>query len=297
MPRLVRSDDNGQTWKIIDGQFNAQGLDAQSFAVDPSQPDTIYELLGHSLLPIRTPRPNGGVVPPYGINQQLYKTTDGGANWTLALSPVLYGSQVQIAASSPSLVYVGGVLGPIPLIAQGTTAEPVTGGTTLPVVIGGFHLQISRDGGASWKTVPALPNQGAILNWFVSADGQVIAAPTTPFVSPGVSATGIVGTGVAVPPSPATPHGAGGQPPVDGTPVGATINSSTAYSPADVSPTAKSYIMRFDPASNNWSKIVTPPQNSTLLNVTPAGTQDRSVLWFMAVGTSGTTYTLYRYVL
>ncbi len=36
LSRLVRSADGGHTWTIIDNQFSAQGLAAQSYAVDPS---------------------------------------------------------------------------------------------------------------------------------------------------------------------------------------------------------------------------------------------------------------------
>jgi hypothetical protein len=158
---------------------------------------------------------------------------------------------------------------------------------------------VSRDGGASWTTVVAAPNQLVILNWFVSADGHVLASPTTPFVSPGVSATAVVGTavagtavvGTAVPFPPPT-FQSGGHPLLNGTPSGGAYNS-----PADVTPVSgKSYIMSYDPANNRWSNVTTPPENGELLEVTPASANGGAILWFMGTGTKGTQYTLYRYV-
>ena len=297
LTRLVRSADGGHTWTIIDAQFSSQGLGAQSFAVDPTQATTIYELLGHSWLPIERVQPDG-ILPIYGINQQLYKTTDGGAHWTLALAQAPFGSSVQLAAGNPAIVYVGGVLGPIPLPAQ-TPQE--NRGTTLPQPIGGFHLMVSLDGGASWKTVATPLNQETILNWFVGADGRVFASPATPFILPGVSATTIVGTaiaGTAVPVPPQTPQSGTGRPPLSGTSQSVTVNSSSSASPpSDVSPLpGKSYIMSYNPADNNWSKVTTPPENGEMLAVTPSGATAGAMLWFMGTGTTGTSYTLFRYV-
>lgn len=307
LPRLVRSIDGGQIWTIIDSQFTT--LAAQGFAVAPSNPNTIYELLGHPLLPIER-APSGGVVPTYSINQQLYKTTDGGVSWTLLLDKAFFGSQVQIAANNPSIVYVGGVQGPIPLVAQGSlgaTGAPAVS-TTLPRIIGGFHLQVSRDGGTSWQVVATPPGQAAILNWFVSADGHVFTSPTVSFVV-GVSATVVVGTAVAgtaipFPPcckSVGTPQGGSSSPPVFGTAVGGTPNtsSSSASGPTDVSPPpGKSPILNYDPASNSWSKVVNPPASGEVLAVT-AGSNGEVVIWFLGVNvpTAKLQYTLYRFVL
>ena len=174
-------------------------------------------------------------------------------------------------------------------------------GPTLPQPVGGFHLMVSLDGGASWKTVATPLNQETILNWFVGADGRVFASPATPFIAPGVSATAIVGTatsGTAVPVPPSTPQSGSGHPPLSGTSQSVSVNSSSSASPpSDVSPPpGKSYIMSYNPASNGWSKVTTPPENGDLLAVTPASTSGGAVLWFMGTGTTGTSYTLFRYV-
>jgi hypothetical protein len=299
--RLVRSSDGGRSWTIIDNQFTAQGLITVNFAVDPAQPNIIYDMLGHPILPIQIVPP-GGIEPAYGINEQLYKTTDGGASWKQLLAQVPYGSQVQLAPNNPSIVYVGGVQGPIPLVprmAPGTPNKGIETGTTLPVIAGGFHLQVSRDGGASWKTVAAPPNQRAILNWFVSPDGHVIASPAiaaTTMPVPGESPTAIVGTAV-----PATPVSGTPVVPLTGTATGATTHSTSTstnsglYSPAGISPPpGKSFIVNYNPASNSWSNVTTPPESGSLLAVTP-GANGKTTLWFMGIGTTGTQYTLYRY--
>ena len=51
-PRLATSVDGGHNWTIIDNQLSAQRLGVHSYAVDPKNSNTIYELIGTSLLPI-----------------------------------------------------------------------------------------------------------------------------------------------------------------------------------------------------------------------------------------------------
>jgi hypothetical protein len=286
----VTSADGGYTWSIIDSQFTAKGLGAQAYTLDPTHPGTIYEIAGQPWLPIEiAPVPTNDTLPIFGINQQLFKSTDNGANWQSLLTGLPFGSQVQLASANSQIVYVGGIRGPLPVVfgyqpAQGQGAE------YRPVPFTGvFHLQVSTNGGASWQQVAAPPNEQVIQGWFVSASGQVFTSPTIASSSPGVGPTAIVGTaivGTAVPVMPATP--------VFGTPL--PVKTATGAMPDIQStlPVSHPGIQRYDLASHSWSQVTTPPANGDLLEVTPSSTYGGAILWY--VDLQGSHYALYRYV-
>ncbi len=89
VPRLTTSIDGGHNWTIIDNQFAFQRLGVHSYAVDPTNPNTIYDLVGFSLFPNLREVPTYDPLPTIGLNQELFKTTDGGqpGNWYSKASP------------------------------------------------------------------------------------------------------------------------------------------------------------------------------------------------------------------
>src|SRR5260370_3791992 len=189
LPRLVTSTDGGHNWTVIDGQFSSQKLGVRSYAVDPTDPNTIYALFGGVLLPIEVAVPND-VLPAFGFKQELFKTTDAGATCPLGLNNIPFGSQVQLSTGNPRLIYVDATFEPLPLLRVGT--EPAD-----PIPVASFHLQLSKDGGASWQLV-AIPSDILIIhNWYVSPGGQVYASPTIPF--------NVQSTALPAPPVPVTP--------------------------------------------------------------------------------------------
>ncbi len=308
---LVKSSDGGHTWTIIDSQIVTQGLLVRDFVASPGDNNTLYEMLGYPILPVQRVPPSG-TPTPYGINQQLYKTTDGGANWTQVLNNIPYASQVQIASGNPNIVYVGGVSGPIPLVVQGESSPQ----STVPDRLGGFHLQVSTDGGATWKTVANPPNQQAIQSWFVSADGHVYTSPTVSSAQPGASGTGIqptviVGTAVPIQSTPFSSNVPQNQPPIvstpgpkptqthaKGVPQGQQGQTTINTAPSVTVPTpSPAVIERYDLSSNQWNNVTTPPTSGSLLSVTSLGTNGGAVLWYMGItGAQGNQFTLYRYV-
>lgn len=284
LPRLATSTDGGQTWHIIDSQLTAKGLGVQSYTLDPTHPGTIYEIAGRPLLPIETGNilqpPTNDILPRIGINQQLFKSTDNGANWQSLLTNLLYNSQVQLASDNSQIVYVGGIRGPVPLAGQ--SSQPGQGTEYQPASPGTFDLRVSTDGGANWQQVATPPKDQFIQDWFVSADGNVFTSPTVSF-NPPAGATVIVGTaivGTAVPAQPATPLPArtatGGLPEIQST-----------------LPVIHPNIQRYDLASHTWSQVTTPPANGRLLEVTPASTHGGAILWYVSM--QDPHYALYRY--
>jgi hypothetical protein len=294
VPRLATSVDGGHNWTIIDNQFTAQRLGMHSYAVDPDNSNTIYELIGTSLFPINLRSvPTSDPLPIFGINQELYKTTDGGATWQSVLKNIPYASQVQLASGNPQTIYVGGTMGPLPLL-------PGVPRQSYPVAIGTFHLQMSRNGGSTWNTVAIPSDMQSVQNWFVSSGGQVYTSPTIPFSSQPTVIPGTIQPVTPVSNPNSTPQtGIQGIPPV-----GADLSrTSPMYRPSSlVKATSHATqfaplqsIRRYDPNTNTWRNVTNSPTPGFMLQLTPAQSTSGVVLWFIGMG-GNSEETLYRYV-
>lgn len=278
LPHLVTSADGGHTWRVIDSEFAAERLGTQSYTLDTTHPGTIYEIMGQPWLPGEiAPVPTNGILPGFGLNEQLFKSTDNGASWQLLLGNLPFSSQVQLASAHPQIVYVGGIRGPLPLLPQYQPDQ-----TFAPVV---FNLQVSTNGGASWKRVATPPAEQLIQGWFVSANGSVYTSPTISSSSPGAGGTAVAGTAIVGTAVPATP--------VYGTPLPATPLTGSLPEIQTTLPVFQTDIQRYDLTSHSWSKVTQPPVSGNLLQVTPADTYGGTVLWY--VGLHDTHYALYRY--
>ncbi len=303
LPRLITSVDGGHNWTIIDNQFAAQRLGVHSYAVDPPNPNTIYDLVGFSLFPL-----NLRVVPTYdplpviGLNQELFRTTDGGATWQSVLTNIPYGSQVQLATGNPQAIYVGGTIGPLPLIPN--VPQP-----SYPIPIGSFHLQMSTNGGLNWQNITIPSEMQSIQNWFVSPGGQVYASPTIPFSSQPTAIPGTIVPATPVPFPTSNPQsGVQGTSSVGASAKrsGARINTSRPspiYRPSSVVSTytqtvsvaPTQFIQRYNPNTNSWSNVTIPPTQGFMLQLTPARATSGAILWFVGMTDNGKE-TLYRYV-
>ncbi len=291
VPRLATSVDGGHTWTIIDNQFASQRLGTYSYVVDPNNSNTIYELVGTSLFPFNLRSvPTYDPLPVFGMNQELFKTTDGGGTWQSVLKNIPYASQVQLASGSPQVIYVGGSIGPLPL-------QPNLPRQAYPVEIGSFHLQVSTNGGSSWQNIAIPSDMKSIQNWYVSATGQVYACPTISFSTQPTIIPGTIQPSTPVPvPSSPTQNGAQGVPPVGAD----LLRPLLVYQPSsfDVSHTLNTsfapsqFIRRYDPSTNSWSNVTNPPTNGFMLQLTPVQSSSGAVLWFVGVGNNGQT--LYR---
>ena len=173
LSRLVMSTDGGQTWTIVDGQFATTSQGVSSYAVDPLNSRTIYDLVSTPWWPIQPIETEPyDILPAYGVNGNLYKTTDGGANWQLLLKSLPFGTQVRLANGQLQTLYVGGRRGPLPYVGHSMPGN----GNSVPYATGNFSLQVSSDGGSTWRAVADVPQAQASLvqSWFVDAHGQVV---------------------------------------------------------------------------------------------------------------------------
>ncbi len=286
LTRLVTSTDGGHTWTVIDQQLTSVSQLIMSYVVDPSNTNTIYDLVGSPWLPIEPRVAEPDITTIYSNNEALYKTSNHGASWQLLLQNLPFATQLHLASGNPQLLYVGGFHGLLPL----SRGENVTGN---PSVYGSFHLQVSRDGGSTWHDVPALPHvspEAAISSWQVSPTGGVYISPTSNSSSGGQS-TPIRGTVVSSTPVVVPTSVPQSKIPTMTGPIlyrSVATTSPPSYTPGPVS------IQRYDPTSNAWSAITVPPTYGTLLAATSGGT-NQTVLWLMSSDSAGQV-SLYRYI-
>lgn len=303
LARLIRSTDGGVTWTVVNSHFTAQTEAVLGYVVHPTDPNTLYELIGTPWYPVQ-PSPQGAA-SAYGLNESLYKTTDGGATWTLLLTNLHYGSSVQVASSDPNIVYVGGSIGPLPLTPQSPTGVPSSSTqSTLPTpsmptpstpatvtvpsgssAIGNFHVRRSTDGGASWRDVPKPAQLPSVQDWFVSADGTVYASSgfSTYGSGAGVSATVVTITGVKNGTSSSTSS--------------TSSSDTTSGTGSDTTPIATgtvAKIVSLAPTATTWNTVTQAPTYGLVIAITPANKQSGAILWLMS--TTHGKQTVYRYV-
>jgi hypothetical protein len=271
--RLATSRDGGRTWSLIDGQFEAAQLDARSYAVDPTSPDTVYLMVGQPVGPIVYQRPPTAPLPAYpprpeGTYSDLYRTTDGGASWTRVLANIPFGMTVQVAG--PALVYVGGSPSPVPLIATSSGGVPqqiYSGAPLAASSLDGFGLRVSRDSGATWQNIAPLPAQTYGGSWFVAPDGSIYVYIGGFYSSVG-SATAVPGIPGSSTGSSGADQGQGGSP---------SVPAKTG-APA----TARNLGFRYDPTTAAWGTLAMPQLTGILVAVTsPTPGNGETALWFV----------------
>lgn len=291
LPRLISSTDGGQNWNVLDSYFATRQLGASSYAVDPTHPQTIYDLAAFPPLPIRI-APQAGATQPG--QSGLYKSTDSGATWNLLLSNLPYGSKVQLASNKPNTLYVGGLIGPTP---QGAATGRPTGTANM----GNFAVQMSQDGGAHWSSVGKPDQFFSVQNWFVSPNGALYASSgysdvnSTPTISQGKATK--VGTTTITPnaASTGTSQGSSSSGPAGTIPNdGANATVPTTGQAPQTTPTTAPLIARYDAATNSWSATTQGPAYGTLVAVT-ANSSGKAVLWMFVYQNKQAS--LYQYVM
>jgi len=147
--RLIRSDDNGVSWRLIDAPIVAAGQFVTAFTA-PATGSTIFALAAP---------PSGSGTPPTGVT--IWSSDDGGASWS-NLGPasnniVLYMVATQVAKSGKPILYL--------LTTDDRNNEYIQG--SLYGASGSFHI-------APDPTPPCTPAGNSYLLGSL-ADGSVLA--------------------------------------------------------------------------------------------------------------------------
>ena len=126
---VLKSTDGGMTWSALDTANGLEMLHIGSLAMHPEHPDTLLAAAGHLLLSPATEYVLQQGYSPAGI----YRTADGGDNWTRVLEPPLSRpneafSAVEYSTSYPNIVYAGSEKAVYRSEDSGETWELVSGG-------------------------------------------------------------------------------------------------------------------------------------------------------------------------
>lgn len=166
---LYRSRD-GKTWSAVGGGVLATGL-VRPILGDPRQGDRVFAV----------------------VAQSVFKSTDGGSNWTGVKSPISNLSLLSLAFSDKNVLYAGTTRGvwrssdegaswlslPEGLVSTSVHALLLTSGNSGTLFAATrFGLALSRDHGATWRDAPELKDPYVLSLAQDPSDPQVIYAGT-----------------------------------------------------------------------------------------------------------------------
>lgn len=209
---ILKTTDGGTNWSLIGAPlFNRKSVAA--IVVNPTDPNTVYAAV------------NGQSVGGTGGGFGIFKSTDGGANWTNTTLAVAGGANNQwsdlvIDSTTPTTLYaaVGSAFGS----ANNSVYKTVDGGTSWavagnfptgaangriamsigksdpkviaasvsdPATSGLKYLQLSTDAGATWSNLSSVPNYLGGQGWY---DNTVAIDPADPKI---IYAAGVINYG------------------------------------------------------------------------------------------------------
>lgn len=136
---VFRSDDGGVSWRSMSNGILESGLTIRGFTVEPGNSDVVY--LGGE---VSSWDWNGEMLSGVGFDMTrgvVYKTTDGGQNWTRIWSGDNLARYILIHPEDHNLLYVStGIFDREAANSNPDTKDP-----------GGVGIVRSRDGGATWQ--------------------------------------------------------------------------------------------------------------------------------------------------
>ncbi len=139
---IFKSTDGGRTWVEMDnGVVEYEGITFRGFTIDPSTSDTVYAAAEiSSFVWAVEPGPGREFDMTQGV---VYKTTDGGQNWTAVWRGDNLARYVWIDPRNPDLVYV----------STGIFDREAANSVPDSRIPGGAGIVKSTDGGQTWTEV------------------------------------------------------------------------------------------------------------------------------------------------
>src|SRR4051812_9064044 len=167
---LFKSTDGGQSWSLVAGsQSVAIDRSIGAIAVKPGSPGTIY--IGTDVARHGSSSANGGRrTPPNAPGLGVYKSTDGGASFTLATDLATKTPPNPATASSGVDWFQGGI--------TKLELDPNNSSALYAAVVG-YGLWRSNDGGSSWSQVFQTMNPSDTFGDRVEFDAVSLGAGKT----------------------------------------------------------------------------------------------------------------------
>ncbi len=146
---VLKSNDGGQTWRVLGKENGLDMLYIGSLFMHPAKPDILLAAAGHLIPGPAAEHLIRNELSPAGI----YRTTNGGENWTQVLIPPLDRvgeafTSVELCPSDPNIGYAGSELAVYRTEDAGLTWELVAGGTDgwgPPGVVTGWPIDMQCD--------------------------------------------------------------------------------------------------------------------------------------------------------
>ncbi len=142
---ILKSTDGGQSWRILGKENGLRNLYIGSLYMHPENPDILLAAAGHlfesDTLPYLERLESEGKPSPMGI----YRTTDGGENWTQTLAGFEVFSSVEICPSDPNIAYAGSIDSIYKSQDAGVTWNTVASPWGPPGVSVGFPIDMQCD--------------------------------------------------------------------------------------------------------------------------------------------------------
>lgn len=208
---LYRSEDGGDRWvSSSDGLPANTAVTGVTATVDPmvlfatvndmpNAVDTVYKStdggynwsrtsgeLHTRLVSALTPHPTDALVMYVGSNQDVFRTTDGGATWRSILSTPAPASVIAIDPTDPRIIYWGDA-GPI-----GRVRRSVDGGATYQSLMPEYYTDggpasLLIDAAQPDRIIAAIPG-GGVREFSIATDMQLTLTPATGTVATGQQA-------------------------------------------------------------------------------------------------------------
>ena len=142
---ILKSTDGGQSWRILGKENGLRHLYIGSLFMHPDNPDILLAAAGHLIEPDTVAYisrlEDDGLPSPMGI----YRTTDGGENWTQTLTGFEVFSLVEMCPSDPNIVYAGSIDSIYRSEDAGVTWNTVASPWGPPGVSVGFPIDMQCD--------------------------------------------------------------------------------------------------------------------------------------------------------